>query len=126
MFKNFDARGRDLRKLLIWKPTTGLGYSRKVLVCSEKFARVFCELKNRTIDTLVATSTESTSLPMMNGLAGGGAMGLGWRDPCVDTELLWLLLPDGIGGSWKGNRALETLWKRGFCFLLLGVIVEKL
>lgn len=57
-------------------------------MCSEKFAKVFCELKNLTIATLVAISTESTSLPMMNGFAGGGAIGLGCRDPWVDTELL--------------------------------------
>lgn len=89
-------------------------------MCSEKFARVFCELKNRTIDTLVATSTESTSLPIMNGLTGGGAIGLGCLDPCVENELLWLLLPDGMGGSWNGSRALETLWR----ILLLGNIKD--
>lgn len=70
LFKNSDALGRDRRKLLIWKATTGLGYTagekkaeklesesknsrsfrlrRNVLVCSAKFASTFWELKNRT------------------------------------------------------------------------------
>jgi hypothetical protein len=38
----------DLRKLLIWKATTGLGYSLNVRVCSLKFSSMFGELKNLT------------------------------------------------------------------------------
>lgn len=43
-----ELRGRDRRKLLIWKATTGRGYRRRVRVCSVKLASRFCELKNRT------------------------------------------------------------------------------
>ena len=63
IFKKGVALGRDLRKELIWKATTGLGYNLKVLVCSVKLAKRFWELKNRTMATRVAMSTESTSLP---------------------------------------------------------------
>ena len=66
------ARGRDRRKELIWKATTGRGYNRRVRVCSVKFANTFCELKKRTMATLVAMSTESTSLPASGSLLGNG------------------------------------------------------
>ena len=48
LFKKEVGLGRDRRKLLIWKATTGRGYRRSVRVCSMKLAKMFCELKNRT------------------------------------------------------------------------------
>ena len=48
LLRKCDVRGRDRRKLLIWKATTGRGYRRSVRVCSVKLASRFCELKNRT------------------------------------------------------------------------------
>lgn len=54
---------RDCKNDLICKATTGRGNKRMVLVCSTKFASILLLLKNLTIATLTAISTESTSFP---------------------------------------------------------------
>lgn len=59
--------------------------------------------------TRVAMSTESTSLPTMNGLrveVGGGWEGEGCREaPCDEMEFRWLGGLDGV--SWSERRGLK-------------------
>lgn len=45
---NLVLTGLDLKKLINWKATTGLGKSLNVRVCSAKFPKIFGELKKRT------------------------------------------------------------------------------
>ena len=73
-----DLTGRDRIKLVYWKATTARGCNLNVRVCSLKLPRIFAELKNRIMATLVATSTESTSFPKINGLyvVDGNVFGL--------------------------------------------------
>uniref|UniRef100_A0A182QNJ5 Uncharacterized protein n=1 Tax=Anopheles farauti TaxID=69004 RepID=A0A182QNJ5_9DIPT len=107
-----DVRGRDRRKLLIWKATTGRGYSRRMRVCSVKFASVFCELKNRTMATRVATSTESTSAPKMSGLvvaapattAGWLPTGLGCCETAAELAAGTPVLPWPLFGAAHARR----------------------
>lgn len=117
LFKKSDALGRERRKLLIWNATTGRGYSRSVRVCSEKLASTFCELKNRTIATRVAISTESTSFPKIicDGLTlwwdgGGGA------PDALENEFRWL---EWAEPAWYGTLKWgdKLVYDNRFCVL---------